>query len=133
MQALPSVTEILPDFGVDAELPLLGWVFEGVWARKNMPTINGFLQASNDAKAIMQTSDTEWERLRSKVKPANDAEMVSIREAYREGIPGPLSEANITAARQVFSVLAATGGKELAGNSTELADGVFWDSFSARD
>ena len=133
MQALPSVPEILPDFGVDAELPLLGWVFEGVWARKNMPNINGFLQASVNAKAIMQTEDAEWERLRSKIKPANDAELISIRNAYREGIPVALTVANEKAARQVFSVLAETGGKELAGDSTELADGVFWDSFTASE
>ncbi|MDO6462434.1 ABC transporter substrate-binding protein [Granulosicoccaceae sp. 1_MG-2023] len=131
MQPLPAIPQILSDFGIDDDVPLLGWVFDGDKAGNRQALINGFLQASQEAKAIMQTRDAEWERLRGRVKPANDAELISIRDSYREGIPGPLSPANEAAARQVFAILAETGGKALTGDSDTLADGVFWDSFSA--
>ncbi len=129
LRRLVGTQEILPALGVEADLPLLGWVFDEAWAADNRAAIDGFLAASYAAKALLADSDAQWQRLAPRTKAASEAELIALRDAFRAGIPQRFGEAEITAARQTFGVLAAEGGEQLVGRQTELAPGTFWPGF----
>lgn len=126
MKPLISVPELLPAFGVDTSMPLLGWVFSEEWANENPETIDGFLKSSYAAKKLLQESDEEWQRLKPKIKPKSSEELVSLRDTYRAGIPKSFADKEIEGAKKIYALLAKAGGKKLVGNGQELADGTFW-------
>ena len=105
---------------------MVGWVFKEDWAEANRAAVDGFLRASDAAKAILRDSDAEWERLRPMMKAEDEATFVALREGFRAGIPQAGVEQAERAARQAYGVLAREGGEALVGKATELASGVFW-------
>ena len=54
---LITVSQMLTELGIEAKIPLLGWVFAPQWADNNPEAITRFLQASLEAKQILATSD----------------------------------------------------------------------------
>jgi NitT/TauT family transport system substrate-binding protein len=70
---LVQVDKIAADFGVESEVPLIGYVFNEALAESQRDDILGFVRASRKAKEILRTSDAEWERLRPLMKAKNDA------------------------------------------------------------
>ncbi|MCB1890137.1 MAG: transporter substrate-binding domain-containing protein [Rhodocyclaceae bacterium] len=126
MRRLLSIDEVLGGLGIDRELPMVGWVFKEDWAEANRAAVDGFLRASDAAKAILRDSDAEWERLRPMMKAEDEATFVALREGFRAGIPQAGVEQAERAARQAYGVLAREGGEALVGKATELASGVFW-------
>lgn len=104
----------------------IGYVFHDTFAAEHEAAMKGFVAASREAKEIMKTSDEEWVRLGPQVRAANDAELVVLRDRFREGIPTASLEEEIESARRVFKLMAELGGADLVGESTELADGTYW-------
>ncbi len=129
MTELVSVVDMLPALGVEAQPPLLGWVFSESWAEENAAAIDGMLTASRSAKQLLAESDAEWERLRPMTRAENDATLVALRDAWRAGIPASFGPDDIDAAETVFSVMAELGGDDLTGGTTTLAAGTFWPHF----
>ena len=129
MTKLVSVTDMLPALGVDAQPPLLGWVFSEGWAEENAAAIDGMLTASRSAKQLLAESDAEWERLRPMTRATDDITLAALRDAYRAGIPTSFDAQDIDAAETVFSVMAELGGEDLTGGTTALAAGTFWPNF----
>lgn len=126
MRPLIGVAQILPALGVEASVPLLGWVFHEDWATANRETLTGFLQADREAALLMRDDDALWEALRPLMKAADQATFEFLKAAYRAGIPGEFGETEQAAAAQVYSILADIGGPELVGDATSLPDGTFW-------
>jgi NitT/TauT family transport system substrate-binding protein len=126
---LVSTQDALRSLGVDNDVPLLGWVFDEIWAGEHRAAIDGFLAASYEAKSILASSDAEWERLKPRTKAKSDGELAALRDAFRAGIPQQFGDAEIDAAKKAFAVLAAEGGEKLVGKQTALADGTFWAGF----
>lgn len=127
MKELIKVQEILPALGVPGRLPLIGYVFAESWAARNADALAGFLAASAAARAIMLESDDEWQRLRPLTGARDEATLAALRDGFREGVPkafGPVQQDSIRAA---FAIVAGLGGRELVGNSTELAPGTVWN------
>ncbi len=126
MQSLIRVTDLIRGLGIEAEVPLLGWVFDEQWAEAHRTAVEGFLRASYAAKRLLAASDTEWERLRPLTKAEDDVTLIALRDAYRAGIPQRFSDAEIAAADAVFAILAREGGEKLVGKSDALSRGTFW-------
>lgn len=126
MKSLISIPELLPAFGVDTSMPLLGWVFSEEWANQNPATVDGFLKSSYAAKKLLQESDDEWRRLTPKIKPKSEDELTRLRDTYRAGIPLSFSAEEIAGAKKIYALLAKAGGARLVGKGQELADGTFW-------
>lgn len=130
-RSLIKLPEILAGLGVDKPMPLVGWVFKEDWANQNRDTLERFLAASAEAKALMAKSDAEWERLRPLMRAEDNAIFLALRNGYRNGIPGCAdSEAQATVA-SVFKILAETGGDKLVGKSRTLSEGTFWSGYKA--
>lgn len=126
MVELISVADAAEALGLDAETPLLGYVFKGEMLRENPELIKAFAKASRTSKDLLATDDAAWERLRPMMPAKTDAEFEALKAGYREGIPGTAS-VDITSARAFFALMAELGGAELVGTATELPEGVFFD------
>ncbi|PKO52959.1 MAG: ABC transporter substrate-binding protein [Azoarcus sp.] len=126
MVPLLSMDEILRTLDVDAELPLVGWVFREQWAAQHPQAIRSFLRASAATKQHMLESDAVWDELRPMMKVTDDATFVALREGFRAGIPAATMGESEQVARKVFAILAAEGGPALVGKATSLASGTFW-------
>lgn len=123
---LVGVSEVMAGLGITEPVPLVGYVFREAWARENRDAANGFLRATRAAKAILLRSDAEWQRLRPIIKAETEAELTSLRDTYRTGIPNAWSSKEHAAAAKLFGVLSELGGPSLVGANPELAPGTFW-------
>lgn len=124
MRVLADVSDAARDLGLDPDLPLLGYVFNGALARDNPELIAGFARASRAAKDLLAADDAAWDALRPRMKPADDAEFIALRDGWRAGIPapGPVNEASAAA---MLALMARLGGEQLVGRADALPDGVF--------
>jgi NitT/TauT family transport system substrate-binding protein len=127
---LLDVTEAQERLGVPADTPQLGYIFREEWADAHADLVQAFARASRAAKAIMDESDEEWERLRALTKAENDATLDALKRRYREGIVHSWGDEERQAAEQLYAVLAELGGEELVGSSPVLVDGTFWSGVS---
>jgi NitT/TauT family transport system substrate-binding protein len=130
MHALIEVPEILKGLGIEKPIPLIGWVFREDWAAANSAAVTNFLAASYEAKAILASSDSEWDKLRPKMRAENDAVFKVLRANFRAGIPVCSDQNTMTAVAATFKILADTGGEKLVGKSKTLTNGTFWPGFA---
>ncbi len=130
MHRLIDIGEALEKLGVSSNVPMLGYVFSGTWAKSNPKTLQAFSRASRKAKEIMRDSDDEWERLRPLTKAKDDATLVALRDGFRAGIPRKWGDGERADASRLFHILAKLGGSKLVGKGTQLAPGTFWPMIS---
>ena len=127
---LIDVTQAQEALGVPADTPQLGYVFHEKWVDQHAGLVQAFARASQAAKAIMDESDEEWERLRPLTQAENDAALDALKRRYREGIVHSWGDQERQAAGKLYGVLAELGGEELVGSSPVLVDGTFWPGVS---
>ena len=60
---------------------MIGYAFDGHWAKRNRSIIDHFLAATHEAKELLASSETEWQRLASTLR-INDANALAN---YRRG------------------------------------------------
>lgn len=124
MKKIVDVAEAATSLGLDPETPLLGYVVKGDLLRDNPDLVNGLAAASRAAKDKLAKDDTAWDRLRDRMKPANDTEFEALIAGFRAGIPGAV-DVDEDAADKMLKLMAKVGGSELLGPVTELPEGVF--------
>ncbi len=129
---LVSVQQMLIEFGINDNLPLLGWVFEQNWAVRHNLELLGFLQASIEAKQLLFSSDAEWQRIRVLTKAADDEVFAALKSGYRAGLLREFGVAEINSSKRIFSILAEQGGGALIGKATHLSEGTFWQTDEIR-
>ena len=123
---LVTIPDMLTEFGIEDDIPLLGWVFDQVWAKEQPEAITRFLQASNEAKKILASSEREWDRIRPLVKAENEGVFSELKKYYRAGLLHEFGAKEIEASKKVFSILAEEGGSALVGKASSLSEGLFW-------
>lgn len=122
---LISANDASQALGASGAVSALGYIFHDAWADAHPAAIEGFIKASNDAKALLGSSDDEWLRLAPIIK-AEGQELSVLRDRYREGIPNrPVAEEEKDA-EKLYSVLADLGGEKLVGPSPVMMAGTFW-------
>jgi NitT/TauT family transport system substrate-binding protein len=127
MRPVLSIGDALAALGVPGDLPLTGFVVSAGWATESLTALEGFLDASEAANAILADSDAEWERIAPLTGAASAAELIKLRDAYRSGIPRHWNAAEREAAARLYQLLAKIGGTTLVGSSPDLAPGTFLD------
>jgi NitT/TauT family transport system substrate-binding protein len=121
-----AVEDAVAALGVRAGAPYIGYTFSQLWAEQNAASVDRFLAASRQARAILASSDAEWQRLKPLTGAADDAELERLRDWYRSGIPRRWGEPERQAAGQLFDLLATTGGPDLVGPINAVPPGTFW-------
>ena len=121
-----DVTDIIDKLDVPKGLPIIGWVFRDEYSLENRDTLINFFNASEEAKIMMSESNEVWEKIKPSMNAENEETFLNLKEAYREGIPQEFAAKQIEGASKLFKTLSTIGGKELVGNSSEMADGTFW-------
>jgi NitT/TauT family transport system substrate-binding protein len=128
MRRLLSIGEALSALGLPGDLPLTGYVVSARWATQNRAALDEFLNASRAANAILADSDAEWETIAPLTGATDVAELIKLRDAYRDGIPRHWGAAERDAAERLYQLLAKIGGTTLVGSSPDLAPGTFLDN-----
>lgn len=128
---LISVADMLAELGVSEQPPLLGWTFSDETASSKHDAITAFLDASFEAKAVLRTDDSVWDRLRDLMgATGDDALFAQLRDDYRAGIVDGYDPAGMGAAAEAFALMAEFGGSELVGETDTLDPGTFWQGYS---
>ncbi len=123
MRRLLSIGDALAALGIPADLPLTGYLVPARWAADNQRALEVFVGATRQANAILAASDAEWERIAPLTGAADPAELVNLRDAYRDGIPRRWDAAEREAAARLYRLLAEIGGAALVGPGPELQSG----------
>lgn len=126
---LVSIPALLETLGLEATPPLLGWTFSESFAKAQPAAIKGFLDASFAAKTALATGDAAWDAARPLMNAGDEATFTRLRNAYRLGIVASYDPAATGPAEDLFTLLAATGGSDLVGGTTNLYPGTFWPGY----
>ena len=125
-KTLIRINEILPALGVEQPLPMIGWVFSEAWANKNLELISQFINTSSQAKQYLLENDQAWINIKELLKSRNDEMAITLRDAYRAGVPECFGQKDLASMSQAYSILAEYGGNQLVGDSSQLMPGTVW-------
>ncbi|MEL7525104.1 MAG: ABC transporter substrate-binding protein [Pseudomonadota bacterium] len=124
MRELISVEKAATALGLDADIPLLGYVLKESYLDANPAIAGSFYNASRKAKDLLATEDAAWEPLRPRMNAKTDAQFEILRRDFRAGIPAPGNVSEDSAAT-FFFLMARLGGEKLVGKASELPAGLF--------
>lgn len=127
MKEIIGMKTMLKEFGVNSDIPLIGWVFSEKFANENKKIINGFLQASYETKKILNDNDDEWNKIQKNMHAKDDKIFKALVNGYRLGIPKSFGKNEKKASIKVFDILSQIGGSKLVGKSKTLQEGTFWE------
>ena len=112
--------------GAKGAISAIGYVFDEEWANDNRETVINFFEVTREAKAILASSDQEWETLRPLTGAEDDATLIALRDRFREGIPDRPLDEELADTELIYRILSDLGGRALVGPANVLAPGTFW-------
>jgi NitT/TauT family transport system substrate-binding protein len=119
--------DIIQQLGIDANLPILGYVFSQSWAHSQPTVINKFLSASRQAADLLCQSDQHWTAIVPLTRTTDIATQALLRKDYCNGRIKPLTAGDSQAISRVYSILSDIGGQDLVGPHNKLDLSLFWD------
>ena len=127
-RSLLTLPEVLTGLGIDASVPMLGWVFPGSWADQNPALVEAFLHASYTAKELLLTQDDVWTVVYPLMNVSSDGEFAQLKFGYRAGVPRGFGEAERRGIQDVARIV----DRALRSRGTEGADAAdlsaaFWE------
>jgi NitT/TauT family transport system substrate-binding protein len=121
-----AMNDAMKRLGAKGPVAMVGYTFDSAFATRNRSAVDNFLGAAREAKEILATSDSEWQRLAPRIGTAEAGALAVYRKRYAEGIAHrPLADEEADAAG-LYRVLAEIGGADLTGPARELAPGTFY-------
>lgn len=127
MRRVVSVGDAIRRLGIATKIPLVGYVMSEHWAKSNAATVEGFLRARRQAGEILDRSDEEWRRIAPLTGARNEAELASLRDDFRAGIPRHWGDRERADVARLYELLATIGGEALVGPSRTLEPGTLLD------
>ena len=126
MRVLIQAREVARELGLDAELPLIGYVFADRWARAQPELVDRFQTAIGKARRLLATSDAEWDALRPLMAAPDQATFEALRDGFRAGIPEPMTRERLSSAERLANLLGEIGGEHAVLSGGGLSPGTFW-------
>ncbi len=126
LRELLAMEAVETALGASAPVSMIGPVFDARWAAAHPDALAGYRRASAAAKAILASSDAEWDALRPLMRADSDAMFRRLRDRFRAGIPRRPVAAEEADAARLYAVLAEEGGTRLVGTAPALVPGTFW-------
>jgi NitT/TauT family transport system substrate-binding protein len=121
-----EIGDVMRQLGAKGAVSIVGYTFDGTWGARNRSAVDRFLGMVREAKEILATSETEWQRLAPRIGVSAPAALAIYRQRYGEGIfRRPIAEEEADA-RTLYQVLADVGGTELVGPARTLSPGTFY-------
>jgi len=118
-----AMEDVVAALGAPPGVPFLGWVFADAFARRSPEAVHGLVSASASARAVLATSDAEWDRIASLTGATGSGELVRVRDWYRRGVRASWSLDGIP---PLYDLLAQIGGPGLVGSAPHLSPGTLW-------
>jgi NitT/TauT family transport system substrate-binding protein len=117
---------ILKGLGIQEDVPSLGYVFKQSWANEHKQAVNGFFNASKQAKNQLCTSDAAWQKIIPLTQADDLPTQTKLRQRYCEGGIEHWGEQEQLAAGRIYTMLRALSNNQLTGQSENLQPGTFW-------
>lgn len=124
---MSSVPEMIQSLGISHPVPINGWIFSKEWAQRHPERVAAFINASQRANDIMNSSDAEWQRLATIMPPQDRPALQQLKQGYIDGIPHFTLHEAFPAMQQLFSILKQLGGTELVGDAHEIPPSILWN------
>ena len=121
-----DMEEVAQRLGAAGSVAIVGYVFDGAWASHNRSTVDRFLDIAKEAKEILATSESEWQRLAPRIGVADRETLAIYRQRYGDAIPRRPVADEENDARALYRILAEIGGTDLVGPGRELDAGSFY-------
>jgi len=125
-----SMADVMKKLGAKDAVAMVGYVFDGGWARRYVSALDRFFNAADRAKDILVQTPAEWQRLAPRIGASDAGALDVYRQRYIEGIPHRAVTAELADARALYRVLAAIGGPDLVGPAPELDPRTFYGAGS---
>lgn len=123
---LISFNNVLNELDINEKVSFIGWVFNKSSALKNSELYNKFLNSSKEAKNILLNSDSEWERLKPKMRVKNDEVFLNLKSGFRKGVVFGFEDVSFNDYNKVFSILKEESSKEFINSGDTLSKDIFW-------
>ncbi|MFG1187212.1 MULTISPECIES: ABC transporter substrate-binding protein [Xanthobacter] len=132
-----TVEEMVKGFGLAHEPTLVGYVFDGTFARANPGTVAAFAAASRATKTALADPDPArsgpgWAAARAQMQAGDEATFEALRRGFLAGIPRLSLAEEQTLAAQLYAVLVKLGGTKLVGSATRLPADLYFQAPAAR-
>jgi len=118
-----AMEEAVGALGIPPGVPFVGWVFSDAFAARNASAVQGFVEASAKARAILVESDAEWDRIAPLTGSSGPEELARLRDWYRRGARAAW---DLAAVPRLYDLLAEIGGPDLVGPAAHLEPGTLW-------
>lgn len=125
-RALIEMKDVLKQLDINSDVSFVGWTFNRAKAMENQKLYNSFIKATHDAKDILLSDDTQWEKIKPLMNVKNDADFNALKEGYKEGVIKEFTKDNLNASYKIFELLLREGGRNLVENSNYLQTNTFW-------
>jgi NitT/TauT family transport system substrate-binding protein len=125
---LLGMDEVERRLGAAGPVAMVGYVFREEFAKTHAAALARFFAAAAKAKETLAHSGAAWEKVGQQLGISEKAELALYRQTYIDGIPRRSVAQEAADARELFRILAKTGGPELVGNATELDEGTFYQT-----
>ena len=110
--------------GIDADVPVLGYVFREDWAKANPQAVDGFLKAAAEARQRICESDADWQQVVPLTREPDSQAQAMLRRHYCAGRWPAAASIPSTAAQTLFDRINAAAGEPAAA----IPAGTFWSA-----
>jgi NitT/TauT family transport system substrate-binding protein len=117
---------ILKGFGIQENVPALGFVFKQSWAEGHKIALDQFFQASKKAKQSLCTSASDWKKVIPLTQAVDGATQAKLRQRYCDGTVVQWGVPERQAAERIYTMLRTLSNNQLTGKSEHLQPGTFW-------
>ncbi|MFG1299629.1 ABC transporter substrate-binding protein [Xanthobacter sp. V3C-3] len=129
---LVSVADLVRGLGIAPAPTLVGYIFDGAFARAHPHVVAGFATASRATKTALASSDAAlsgpaWAAARPQMQAPDEATFAALRRGFIAGVPDLPIAAERKAAAALYEVLAKLGGAQLVGPAPRLPEGLYLD------